>query len=197
MLSTSSKRVAWLALLSGILMSSTLVQADDRHNSERPGETDVASPENVGGFGGKGVDNDNIQSKEELCQVSEDGIYGSSGTPQEVSYYYELNLKDGYEGTDQDIERDILPELERGFVNSIIPDLFPNECDGLSSGGRRHLTAQHRRTKVIGISSRALDQVLEGGKLLVSFIASFIAFVCENRSILSFSTSFVQYSLPP
>mmetsp|Transcript_25026 Transcript_25026/g.59487 ORF Transcript_25026/g.59487 Transcript_25026/m.59487 type:complete len:451 (+) Transcript_25026:244-1596(+) len=100
------------------------------------------------------------------CTADDGGSFGEIGLVENivrVEYMYEMELVDGT--TPSDVEDDILPSLERTFVDSIIPLLFPDECGTRDGGGsrRRRLNTNYsvrRRLRVVGLSSNPPDEVL-------------------------------------
>ena len=112
------------------------------------------------------------------CTADDGGSFGQIGRVENivrVEYMYEMELVDGT--TTTDVENNILPSLERTFVDSIIPALFPDECGTRDGGGgrrRRLMTTTNysvrRRLRVVGLSSNPPDEVLGNGtSLLVVF----------------------------
>mmetsp|Transcript_22555 Transcript_22555/g.34781 ORF Transcript_22555/g.34781 Transcript_22555/m.34781 type:complete len:343 (+) Transcript_22555:597-1625(+) len=185
-LSCLALTVVWSSVLLQITPS-TLAQPDldtgaavARHHSN-PSELNVDDVNRTnsgdGGFGGFGDGNGNVNDRQDVssCQLTEDGFFGDSGTPEVVDYYYELTLIPTFDLTTTN--QQVLPALERGFTNALIPDLFPEaNCDDeeedtaeKENDQRRRLsrrlssrTTTSRRTKVVGISMRAEDRVLDG-----------------------------------
>ena len=112
---------------------------------------------------------------DEECTADDGGSFGQIGLVENivrVEYMYEMELVDG--ATTYDIENDILPSLERSFVNSIIPALFPDECgtrDGDNDNDRQrrlktttnYSVRRRRRLRVVGLSSNPPDEVLGDG----------------------------------
>jgi hypothetical protein len=96
-----------------------------------------------------------------VCKSGEGGTFGKVDTEPEilvrVSYLYEMEVVPGT--AESDIEDIILPSLERSFIDSILPVVFPEECNTM---GRR-LNMIRRRLKVIGISANPPDEVIPDG----------------------------------
>jgi hypothetical protein len=118
-----------------------------------PTAPSVAPPSSSPGGDDDDDDDDN------LCKADDSGSYGQFGLVDNivrVEYMYEMELTPGT--TTEDIDSIILPSLERTFVNSIIPALFPDRC-----GRRQLLHTVRRRLKVIGISSNPADEVIPDG----------------------------------
>lgn len=85
------------------------------------------------------------------CQANKNGFFGGiSGNPNLVSYGYELETTPISQST---LQNEVLPALKDGFVNSLLPDLFSNQC----AGGTRRLQGVRRFLQILGISARPDD----------------------------------------
>jgi hypothetical protein len=101
-------------------------------------------------------------SPREPCE-STDGIFGVvSGTPSTdvaINYMYEMETAPGV--SQMTIDTVILPQLEKAIVDSVLEEVFPNECAGVSVGKRRLRIQGGRRLTVTGITMNPPDMVNE------------------------------------
>jgi hypothetical protein len=72
-----------------------------------------------------------------------------------VQFAYEVETTPGVDKAE--INLDIIPQIEKAILNSVLPELFADTC----SEGRLR-----RRLALSGISTRPSDSILTGGKLL-------------------------------
>jgi hypothetical protein len=90
--------------------------------------------------------------------VSNDGVYGDiDGVATTIGYAYELESNT----TEVLIELEVLPELERAIIDSLLSEVFAEEC----GSERRHLRVDRRLQNLIfGISKNPDDLILDDGK---------------------------------
>jgi hypothetical protein len=85
------------------------------------------------------------------CESAE-GVYGDiSGDSTVIAYTYELEAST----TEELIIGEVLPALERAIVDSILSEVFEEDC----GPGRRKLRVG-RRLGVIGVSKNPDDSIL-------------------------------------
>ena len=92
---------------------------------------------------------------------SNDGSFGEF--PNEdaiVKYSYEVELISIMDA--EGVQSDVLPSLENGIIDSILPSLFTDAC-GHSLTTRRKLSVQRRLSEVKGISKYPEDLVYDDG----------------------------------
>jgi len=83
------------------------------------------------------------------CFPDSEGIYGSSTDSQiVVKFGYELETSSG------DVQNEIIPSLEKGFSENILPELFSGKCSSQPDRFR------HRKLATIGVSSKPSDTIL-------------------------------------
>jgi hypothetical protein len=89
--------------------------------------------------------------------VSNDGVYGDiDGVATTIGFAYYLESST----TEKLIESTVLPELERAIIDSLLSEVFAEEC-----GGRRHLRVDRRlQNEIFGISKNPVDLIMDDGK---------------------------------
>jgi hypothetical protein len=89
--------------------------------------------------------------------VSNAGVYGSlEGSSTTINFSYQLEAS-----TEEEvfIEIEVLPVLEQAIVDSILPEVFSDDC-----GSERRKLRVDRRLAVAGVSKNPPDMILEDGK---------------------------------
>jgi len=95
-------------------------------------------------------------SPSEFECVAEGGVFGdvSAGTPTPVTFAYSLEVRSGAL-----IEDVVLPELEQGIVDSVLSEIFGDQCGTRRRSLRVHIS---RKLAVAGISRLPPDEILTG-----------------------------------
>ena len=90
-----------------------------------------------------------------ICSSS-DGIFGAVDDASDlvVGFSYELEVS-GADQSDDSIQENIMPSLEKAIVDSILPTLFADQC-----GSTRRLRVS-RRLEVVGISKYPDDYIYD------------------------------------
>jgi hypothetical protein len=99
---------------------------------------------------------------EPTCESTQGVWGGDSGESTVIAYGYELETAmTGLTiiGIEDYIETEVLPELERAIVDSVLSEVFPENC----GSGRRKLRVG-RRLEVIGVSKNPPDEIVIGGE---------------------------------
>ena len=87
--------------------------------------------------------------------ASKQGIYGEiEGSSVTVSFAYELEVNT----SEVNIEIEIIPELEQAIVDSILPEVFPEDCNADQSK-----PGVNQNLAIAGISKNPMDFILEDG----------------------------------